>query len=464
MLTSALLTGVLVVLPLAGFGCRTVDAEALKRAQPLTLKYWRVFDDTDAIGPLLDDYQKLHPNVSIDYRKLRYDEYEKAILDAMAQDEGPDIISLHNTWLREWEPRLLPAPATVTMPFREQQGTIKKEIVTVLRTLPGPTVKSVTNDFVDVVASDVILPTEQDTPTAPLVPRVYGLPLSVDTLVVYYNRDLLNAAGVAQPAAGWREFQEQVKRLTKLDQVGNIIQSAAALGTADNIERSTDILALLMMQNGTPMTAEDGTATFDRYTSGTEGQPLPPGAVALTFYNDFANPEKEVYTWNAKMPGSLQAFVEGKVAYFFGYSYHLPMIRSLNPQLNFGLAPFPQIENNQPVNYANYWVETVSKNTKYPNEAWDLVQFITKAEETKKYLQTAKRPAALRSLLSSQLEDLDLSVFAAEVPTARSWYRGVDANAAETAFKELISQSLEGGADFKRLLELTAAKVNQTVK
>ena len=40
-----------------------------------------------------------------------------------------------------------------------------------------------------------------------------------------------------------------------------IIQSAAAIGTTDNVERSTDILGVLMMQNGTQMTDENGMAS-----------------------------------------------------------------------------------------------------------------------------------------------------------------------------------------------------------
>ena len=283
-------------------------------------------------------------------------------------------------------------------------------------------------------------------------------------MALFYNRDILNAVGISQPAATWDDFQKQVSAITQLDEVGTILRAGAALGTADNVERSSDILSLIMMQNGALMSDANRVATFDRFPTGTEDRPLPPGAEALVFYADFANPEKIVYTWNDKMPNSLQAFVKGQAAFFIGYSYHLPTIRNLNPSLNLGVAPFPQIRDNRPVNFANYWIETVSKKTKYPDEAWDFVRFITSPQEVQKYLAAAKKPTALRSLVNSQLEDLDLSVFASQVLTAKSWYRGQDAAASEQIFRDMITQSQAGEADFKRIVELGATRVNQTIK
>lgn len=449
----------------AGLGCKAPSADVTNAMRPFTIKFWRVFDDDSAYDPIMQEYQKNHPNISIEYKRLRLEEYEKELLSALAEDRGPDIISLPSTWIPRWRDRLLPSPDSLSVVKRELQGTIKKEIVTTIVQVPGASAKQVANDFVDVVASDVILQTEQADPSAPLIPRVYGLPLFVDTMVLYYNKDLLNRAGIAQPAADWKTFQDQMEKLTKLDETGAIIQSGAALGTADNLDRPSDILALLMLQNGTPMTDDQGIASFDKFTADSAGRSLPPGAEALTFYTDFANPTKKVYSWNDKMPNAMDAFTNGQTAYFFGYAYHLPTIRSKNPRLNFGTAPFPQISTDvKPVNYANYWVQTVSKKTAHPSEVWDLVIFMSKAENAKKYLAVTGKPTALRSLINTQLEDLDLSIFASEVPTAKSWYHGTDASAAESAFKDMIRQMIAGENDPSKILGIAATKVNQTIE
>jgi hypothetical protein len=79
----------------------------------------------------------------------------------------------------------------------------------------------------------------------------------------------------------------------------------------------------------------------------------------------------------------------------------------------------------------------------------------------KDYLKSAQRPTALNSLINSQLENETLSVFAAQTLTAKSWYKGSDAQATEQAFLDLISAALSG-ADLQRELTTTQNKVNQT--
>src|SRR5687767_2127893 len=87
----AALAGLATVLLFAGFGCRGANKEVIQRSQPITLKYWRVFDGDEAFGLIFNDYRKIHPNIAIEYRRFRFDEYEKALLDAIAEDKGPDI-------------------------------------------------------------------------------------------------------------------------------------------------------------------------------------------------------------------------------------------------------------------------------------------------------------------------------------------------------------------------------------
>ncbi len=451
----------LAMLIFGGFGCKETDPPPT----PITLEYWRVFDDSDAFGEIITTYQALHPHIRINYKKYRFDEYEDELLNALAEDRGPDIFSLHNTWMNEWQPRLMPSPAVITMPFREVRGSVKKEVYYEIKQISGMTVRKLANDFLDVVSQDMVIDTEQSDPRAPLIPRVYGVPLSVDTLVLYYNRDILNGAGIPQPAADWVGFQKQVESITKLDELGTIIQSAAALGTAENVERSPDILATLMIQNGVRMIDENGIATFDQLPADLPGRERPPGADALVFYSDFANPLKEAYTWNDKMPNSLDAFASGKTAYFFGYNYHLPVIRQLNKNLNFGIAPFPQIAGNTPVNFANYWTEVVSAKTEHGNEAWDFLIFATKAEMAQKYLEKTDKPTALRSLINAQLNDEDLFIFASQLPSTVSWYRGTNIDATEDAFRDMIKQMHSGEEPNPvRIVELGATKVNQTVE
>ena len=79
------------------------------------------------------------------------------------------------------------------------------------------------------------------------------------------------------------------------------------------------------------------------------------------------------------------------------------------------------------------------------------------------YLETAKKPTALRALQTSQLEDLDISVFVSQILTAQSWYRGKDWGAVEDAFADMIDSQVYGSMEIKDAINLAASRVNQTL-
>jgi ABC-type glycerol-3-phosphate transport system substrate-binding protein len=157
----------------------------------------------------------------------------------------------------------------------------------------------------------------------------------------------------------------------------------------------------------------------------------------------------------------------------------IPQIKALAPKLNFAITGIPQIKDNPPVNFANYWVESVSnkiltdpKNIKIGNGyaqlkynyAWDFIQFATKENLVQSYLDSTGKPTALKSLIKEQQEDRDLEVFANQLLTAKSWYKGNDSNAAEIVIKDLIDKIVNGESDIAKAINLAAQKVQQTIK
>ncbi len=461
--------GLLAALTLTGQSClRGGSQQAQQAYRNITLQYWTVFNSPEDYTQVIADYQAIHPNIRVEVKKFRFEEYEQMLLNALAEDRGPDIFSVHNTAVPEYRTKLLPLPESTTLAQQTVTGSVRREVVTELVTTRSLNVADLRNQFVEQVYKDVYLPElTLDAEQRPIEgqPAIYGLPVAFDTMVLFYNRDLLDNAGVAQPARTWNEFQEQVGRIARFDSKGNILIAAAALGTADNTPRAVDILALLMMQNGAEMVSADGEVNFHRIPESLRGQrSAVPGIEALQFYTSFANANQRSYTWNEQQPDGFEAFLQGRVAYFFGYAYHLEQIRGLAPKLNFGIANMPQIQNNPEVHFANYWVEGVSKKTANPDAAWDFVQFMSSAAEAQKIVQAAKKPTARRDLYQPQLDDPDLFVFASQVLRSRSWYNGMDAAAAETIMKALIRDVLAGVDDTDELLELAAQRVQQTMR
>lgn len=447
----------------SGFGCKGQSTAVQEASKPITLTWWRVFDGQETMQPILEAYKALHPNVTVVYRKLRYEEYERELINALAEDRGPDIVSLHNTEVRRFQSKILPMPRSVTLPYQMEQGTLKKEIITILKTTNLPSVRDVKNNFADVVVKDVAFPEDPNNPTS--AQAVYGLPLGIDTLALFVNRDLLNLAGIPQSPRTWNDFGEATKKMTRLGDGNTILQSGAAIGTSRNVERSADILALIMMQDGAEMVDTSGSrAIFDQIPASLASRNVSPGEEALTFYTDFASPAKLTYAWNSTMPNSIDAFTTGKAAMFLGYSYHLPLIKARAPRMNLEMAPAPQIENNPPVNFANYFVESVSKKSKNPDFAWDLINFATSAKQVTPFLDAVRRPPALRSLIAPRSEDPDTGIFTAQILTAKSWYQGRDPQAAEAALMMMIDETLAGETELRDILRIGAANVTQTLR
>lgn len=453
---------------LLGQGCaKGPSAEAVKLSKKAVLNVWGVMDDVDAYQEIFSDFRKARPNVDIRFRRLRLEEYEQELLNTLAEDRGPDVFMVHDSAVDKYLPKILPMPKQVKTAVQVVTGTLKKEVTSQVVAQPLLSLKALKSEFADAVVKNSVRnvnvagkPDERQ-----LEDRIVALPMYVDTLALYYNKDLLNAARIPTPPEDWGQFQAQVKKLVKQNEVGQIAQAGAGIGTGKNVERAFDILSLLMLQNGTVMADDEGFPMFTRMPAELEGKREQlPALQALGFYTDFANPAKDVYTWNADQPNSLEAFIQGTSAFFLGYGYHLPLIRARAPKLNLGLTKAPQIGAPE-VNYANYWMWTVSKKTASPDLAWLLVNFMTDKDEVAKYLKAAKRPAARKALLQDQLEDEDVGVFASQVITAKTWYRGVDPKSAEDAFIELIGAALGAEQDaVAEALRIASEKVAQTVR
>jgi len=434
----------------SGLSCKLFPQTSVapELTQTTTLEYWGVWEDRDNLAPVIADFQALHPNIQINYRKFRYSEYEQKLLEAWAEDRGPDIYSIPAAWLKEYQSRITPQPDAVRLPFQEVTKTLgKTEVQTVVKPVAIFSPSDIKNQFSDTVYSDVLLNN-----------KIYGLPLSVDSLALFYNRALLDAAGIPTPPTTWEEVAVAANKITLLNASNNFVRSGVALGTAENITNAPDILSLLMMQNGAPMSDSRGNISFASLSD----KNYSPGLEALRFYTDFADPVKEVYSWNSAQLNSLDAFAAGKVGMMFGYAYHLPVIKGRSPKLNFGVAAMPQISTSGRVtNYTNYWVETVSHKAKNVEMAWGFVNFLTSPAEAEKYLSAAKLPTALRALVATQTSDPEIGVFASQMLTAKRWYRGLDVLKMEDVFKNLIA-NFPRAAKPAELLQRAANEVAQS--
>lgn len=416
------MTAMIILMLANALGFRFGGGQKLQNAE---LIMWGLWDDSNLMDKYISEFRKQYSNIKIEYRKLTPQEYETELINALAENRGPDIFAMHHTWYSKHKNKLEP---------------MSEEIMTL---------KDYKDRFVDVVYDDFVVDD-----------KVYGFPFYTDTLALFYNKDAFNDAGIVNPPRTWQEVQQIVPRLTKLDQFGNFIQSGIALGTGDNINRSPDLLAVLMLQTGAQMTnPNDYTQiTFNRSRS-QSGQDINPADLALEYYTDFANPRKTVYNWNSTLDNSIDAFYEREVAMMITYSYQVEAIKAKAPRLNFAVAPLPQVNLDSGLaNYANYWGYGVSSQSQYSDEAYTFLKFMTEKEQSQEYFLNTKRPTPRRDLIEVQSQDLDYGVFVNQILQAKTW-RQPDNNTVDRILIEAINNVNLGLFSYSRAMSQAQAQI-----
>src|SRR3989344_2389978 len=381
------------------------------------LNFWGVFDSPEAMNSILEEI----PGFEVSYRSLNPETYESDLISALASGRGPDVFMVHSSWLPKHSDKLAPANA--------DQISLES-----LRSL-YPTV--VEQDF----APDQF---------------VYGLPLYLDTLVLFYNRDIFDSKGVAEPPKTWADFERLVTKLRELDSSGRIIKAAAAIGGSNkSVNRATDLLSVLMLQSGLPMVSAD----FERAVFAEDG------GQSLSFYTKFANPVSTLYTWNDSLKNSLDNFSEEGVAMIFNYGYQTENLKAKNPFLKFGVAPLPQPQGAaKTVNFANYWGIGVSNRFQNPRAAWNFI--LSLAADPKivsRYAESMNRLPALRSLISELTDDPFWGVFGKQALSARSWPQ-IDSVEVDKIFSNMIEQVITGRSDINRALEEAESAVTRLMR
>lgn len=371
----SLLLGIIFLI-IIGFGVYYIFSKMVGPKE-VTLTYWGLWENDAIIKPVIDAFEAKNPKIKINYQKQSQKQYRERLSAAIGRGEGPDVFRFHNTWIPMLKNDLLTAPRNIM------------------------SVSEFSSLFYPVAKNDLVGGT-----------TIYGLPVEIDGLGLYVNEDIFAAAGATTPTL-WDDFISPtglVKKLTVRD--GNTITtSAIALGTTNNVEHFSDIIGLMLMQNGAKLTTLTGKEAEE----------------ALLFYRKFADPNDDMYTWNDTLDNSVVAFANGRVAMIIAPSWRAFDIKQLNPQLNFRIVPVPQLAPGNGVNWASYWVEGVSAKTKYPAQAWEFIKYLTSQEgETSLYTSAANyrlfgEPYSRKDLASSVAADKYVNAYIQEAPTARSF-------------------------------------------
>jgi multiple sugar transport system substrate-binding protein len=180
------------------------------------------------------------------------------------------------------------------------------------------------------------------------------------------------------------------------------------MGNASNVEHFSDIIGLLMLQNGADLS--------DPTTK--EAQE------ALQFYTNFMKVDK---VWSDTLPSSTTAFARGEVAMMFAPSWRAHEILAINPNLQFGISSMPSLGSDK-VAWASYWAEGVNSKSDNKDAAWKLLKYLSSKEVMQKLYsdqaetRTFGEPYSRVDLADSVATDPYVSTYLKDAPNASSWY------------------------------------------
>lgn len=369
-----------------------------------TVVLWGTMSSS-AISSALRDFNDVNPAFVVKYEQKSPETFDQDLLEALAEGQGPDMFFLPDNLTFRYTNKIF------VVPYSSYPLSVFKNV------FAG--------------AGEVFLTDE----------GILAFPMTIDPLVLYYNRSILDANGVVYPPASWTDLVNMTPALTKKDDTNKIIKSAVAFGHFSNVVHAKDILAALFMQAGNPIVAErDGafTSLLD----------LPVGnynlSSILKFYTDFANPNSAVYSWNKSFADSDAVFSAENLAFYFGYASELKSLINKNPNQNFFVAGMPQIKDaTSKLTSARVTGLAVSSFSKNLNTAFTAASLMASGDFASKFASALEVAPARRDLLAVKPQDAYFPIFYASALYAKSW---PDPSPKDTdnIFSEMVNSVLSG--------------------
>ncbi|PIQ68524.1 MAG: hypothetical protein COV91_03660 [Candidatus Taylorbacteria bacterium CG11_big_fil_rev_8_21_14_0_20_46_11] len=326
------------------------------------ISMWGSAPSTD-IQPLLEQYFDSE-TLKVSYTEFAPESLDNSLVEALASGTGPDMVILPAELLVRYRDKI------VFVPYTNYSDAQFRESFT--------------------QGAELFLEAN----------GISALPFSVDPLLMYYNRDMLEGAGIVSAPKYWDEFLSIGNKLTKRDGIGNISRSAVALGEYRNIDNAKEILTGMFQQSGNAVVAHEATGRSYSVLEQT-------GAVSvLDFYTEFANPLKPSYSWNRAQVGSRSAFLSSRLAVYFGFGSEYNDLRKSNPNLNFTVAHFPNPRTaSVSLTYGKFSGLAVLKSSRQQSAGLAVALTLSSASAQATFGRLSGLPPVRRDLLASRPTD-----------------------------------------------------------
>ncbi len=373
---------------------------------------WGTFPNT-VFKNSLDAISTANKNVNLIYKKQEPSTYQQDLILAFANGVGPDLFIITTDMIKNNENFIYKIPYA------------------------SYPVKTFNDSYVE--GASVYLDKT----------GVMGMPLVVDPMVMYYNKDILtNESIIIDPKRNmtWDELFTLNSKLTKRDNSGVISQSMIALGQYSNINNVKDILSTLLIQNNNPIVERNEKGYASLLSSNIGNLNVTPIEGVLKFFVEFSNPTNTAYSWNRSLSNSLDMFTESKLVFYLGRASELFNIQNINNNLSFDVIEMPQIKNTTTRRtMGEIYAIVVSKKSTNLTSAFQIAGELSKGESAKSISIETSLPPASKSLLISEkptgIGSEFLSRFFDSALITRSWI-DPDESKTDLIFGEMVENLL----------------------
>lgn len=347
-----------------------------ERIGPVSI--WGTYDSR-VMNAWIETLVEKNENMSeVRYFEIAVAEFDRQLLEALAEQRGPDVLFLDNSQVYEQRNRLFKLTGD-TLPRSDFRST-----------------------FVQMAES-------YETPGG-----ILGLPVFSDPLVLYWNRSSFQSALLVSPPVSWQEYTQLVPQFTRTE--GNLVVTKSALpfGEIANIANGKELVWALALQSGNPLFQFNNEGDAQALLVGANGGAIPSIVQATDFYLSFSNPSSPLYSWNRSLPLAQDYFVAGNAATYVGFASEIRTIQQKNPNLNFDVADLPQSSTGEiKATYADLYGLFLTNGSLNKNGSYRAMAYMT-SRDSLTALQDVIKLGVVRRDMASQVSGNDLftNVFA----------------------------------------------------
>lgn len=326
-----------------------------------TIKFWAMGSEAEQVSKILPEFEKKYPNIKVKVQQIPWTAAQEKLITAFASDNTPDICQLGNTWI----PQFASLNAIISLDkFIAKSETVK----------PG-------KFFSGIWETNII-----DN-------KVYGIPWYVDTRLMFYRKDVFERAGFKNPPKNWDELYTLCVRIKETHKT----KDKYPIFIPTNEWNSFIIFGL---QAGAELLKDENTR--GNFSSKEFKKAFD---YLIRFHKENLTPFGMMQVTNV-----YQAVAEEYISIYFSGPWNIPEFKKwMTGELadKWTTAPMPGYRNEYPgVSLAGGSSLVIFKDSKYKDEVWKLIEFLSEPEiQLKVYKVTNNLPAVIDSWRDSSLSN-----------------------------------------------------------